>query len=249
MGRDKGPKVGGKAEKGEAASTTEVANTNSASRATHCGLCRREVAIGEEEHIAGAARCLRPPLSAPPPAAVVACHCRLLRCHPHHSVACLRSPMSASLLLPPVLPAAAACQCCLPPLVLSPPPAASAACRRHPHHPVASLPSQCPSRCPCCCSCLLPLPASPPHTPCRCLPAGECSKCGQLPFHTDCVKEHLEKTLKPLVRNGGYGTRAWEKILQKIKQRPVDMLARNGTSQRLTVTCPACSGAPGRSFF
>ncbi|PRW45369.1 hypothetical protein C2E21_5819 [Chlorella sorokiniana] len=51
---------------------------------------------------------------------------------------------------------------------------------------------------------------------------GTCGACAGHPYHIDCVQE------------------AWERVQQKIKVRPCDMFATNGTSQRLPVNCPAC---------
>lgn len=34
------------------------------------------------------------------------------------------------------------------------------------------------------------------------------------------VVQHLEKTMRPLIREGGFGTKAWEKVQKKIQQRP-----------------------------
>ncbi|KAL4447694.1 hypothetical protein ABPG75_004913 [Micractinium tetrahymenae] len=69
---------------------------------------------------------------------------------------------------------------------------------------------------------------------------GQCSKCGELPFHRPCVCEYLERTLKVQIREGGYGTAAWNKIKEKIAQRPHMLFAQNGRAQKLPQGCPVC---------
>lgn len=75
---------------------------------------------------------------------------------------------------------------------------------------------------------------------------GLCTCCGSVPYHIPCVQDHLERTLRCQIREGGYNTKAWEKVQQKIKQRPWTLFSQNGGAQKLKVQCPACQGTPQR---
>jgi hypothetical protein len=52
------------------------------------------------------------------------------------------------------------------------------------------------------------------------LPSGHCTVCGPVPYHTCCVQDHMERVLRVQIREGGFGHKAWERILIKLKQRP-----------------------------
>ncbi|PRW59389.1 E3 ubiquitin- ligase HOS1 [Chlorella sorokiniana] len=70
--------------------------------------------------------------------------------------------------------------------------------------------------------------------------AGHCSNpaCGDSVFHTPCVVEHLEKTLRAS-KGSAFGSKAWASVQVKLRQRPHAMFA-SSREQKMPQRCPCC---------
>lgn len=63
-----------------------------------------------------------------------------------------------------------------------------------------------------------------------------CSECGVVSYHRECVRQHVHK----LIRDAKLTPGARERREVQCLRRPQDLFARNGTVQKLSVTCPVC---------
>ncbi|KAI7839683.1 hypothetical protein COHA_006491 [Chlorella ohadii] len=74
---------------------------------------------------------------------------------------------------------------------------------------------------------------------------GHCSNpaCGDSVFHTTCVVEHLERSLKA-AKGSAFGSKAWASVQVKLRQRPHAMLA-SSREQKVPQRCPSCKGNGG----